>query len=122
VRFPDVEALILGFLAPVAAPYPVHVSVPATRPKTFVRAWRNGGAAANRVLDNPTITVEAWAPSTTAASELAEDCRTALLHELATLPLVRGVSEVTGPYSIPDPESKSPRYRFSIRVRVRAAR
>lgn len=121
-RFVDVDGMVLGFLGAVVAPVEVFVEVPANRPARFVRAWRNGGASSSRVLDNPTVTVEAWAPDSVEAAVLAEDCRTALLNDYTAMPLVRGVDEVTGLYSVRDPDSETPRYRFSVRLRVRAAR
>lgn len=121
MRFPDVDSMVRAFLLPRVT-VPVHVSVPKDRPDSFIRAWRNGGAASNRVLDNAAVTVEAWAKSSVAASELAEDVRGMFHHEYTSMPLVRGVEEISGPYSTPDPESGSARYRFSVRLRVRAAR
>jgi len=121
MRFPDVDAMVRVFLLPRVS-VPVHISVPKDRPDSFIRAWRNGGAATNRVLDNATVTVEAWADSSVKAAELAEDVRGLFHHEYTAMPLVRGVEEISGPYSIPDPESGTARYRFSVRLRVRAAR
>lgn len=121
MRFVGVDAMVRAFLKPVAG-VPVHVSVPGTRPASFVRVFRNGGGAANRVLDRPVVTVEAWAADSVAAAELADKCRHALLNDYEGMPLVRGVEEITGPYFIPDPESEVPRYRFSVRLFVRAAR
>lgn len=121
MRFPDVDVMVIAFLDPRVS-VPVHTQVPRDRPVSFVRAFRNGGRAVNRVLDEPTVTVDAWAASSVDAANLAEDVRGLFHHEYTAMPLVRGVEEVTGPYSIPDPESGSPRYRFSVRLRVRAAR
>lgn len=121
MRFPDTDAMVLSFLTPRVS-VPVHVTVPADRPVSFIRAWRNGGSAASRVLDNATVTVEAWSGSSVEAATLAEDVRGLFHHSYTAMPLVRGVEEISGPYSIPDPESGSPRYRFSVRLRVRAAR
>ena len=121
MRFPDVDAMLVSFLTPRVTVH-VHVTVPAQRPASFIRAWRNGGSASNRILDNATVTVDAWAESSVEAATLAEDVRGLFHHSYTAMPLVRGVEEISGPYSIPDPESGSPRYRFSVRLRVRAAR
>lgn len=121
MRFPDVDSMVLQFLT-AALSVPVHTAVPKVRPAKFIVARRNGGGAANRILDLPTVTVDAWASDSVEAAELAEDARSALLHAYTSMPLVRGVEEITGPYSTPDPDSSSPRYRFSVRLRVRAAR
>lgn len=122
MRFPDADSMVRSFLLSHMAPTPVHVSVPGTRPVEFIVARRNGGAASNRVLDNPTVTVDVWAKSSVRAAELAEVARGAFLHHYTDMPLVRGVEEVSGPYSVPDEASGSARYRFSMRLRVRAHR
>lgn len=122
MRFPDVEAMVRGFLSMKVAPVKVHTKVPAARPETFVRAWRTGGAATNRVLEQPLVTVQAWAPNTVAASELARQCREAILNDYTLMPLVRGVEEVTGPYYDPDLSTGIDRYSLTIQLSVRAAR
>ncbi|MGO1547921.1 hypothetical protein [Microbacterium gubbeenense] len=121
MSFVDIDAMVRTFLL-AHVPVPVHVSVPKTRPAEFIVARRNGGAAGNRVVDFPTVTVDVWAASSVRASELAEAARTAFLHSSLDMPLVRGVEELTGPYSVPDPESGTARYRFSVRLTVRAQR
>ncbi|WP_136051202.1 hypothetical protein [Microbacterium sp. K36] len=122
MSFPDIEAMVRQFLLPIAAPHKVVVIVPADRPGTFVRLFRNGGAASNRIVDRPQVTVEAWAPDSATASDLLNRCRTALLNDLARLPLVRGVDEINGPYWTPDPDSETPRYRLTVQITVRARR
>lgn len=119
--FPDAESMLVAFLKTVVT-VPVSTRVPQTRPASFVRVWRTGGAAVNRVLDRPTITVQAWADSSVDAAELARKCREALLSKSTTMPLVRGVEEQTGPYSDPDPETGIPRYSLTVRLSVRAQR
>lgn len=121
MSFVSVDAMVLSFLTPRVS-VPVHVSVPEDRPESFIVARRNGGGALNRAIDVATVTVDAWADRDLAASELAEQARTAFLNESLAMPLVSGVEELTGPYSVPDPESKSPRFRFSMRLTIRAAR
>lgn len=121
MRFVDVDGMVRGFLLDHVT-VPVHVSVPKDRPVSFIVARRNGGAALNRVVDEATVTVDCWSGSSVEASELAETARHAFHHDSTGMPLVRGVDEVTGPYSTPDPESGSPRYRFSVRLRIRAKR
>ncbi|WP_119697042.1 hypothetical protein [Microbacterium halotolerans] len=122
MTFPDVEALLLDFLEARASTVQFVTQVPSDRPGEFVCLWRNGGAAMNRVVDRPMVTVDTWAPSKARASELAGQVRTLLLGRLGELPQVRGVLEVSGLHWNPDPESETPRYRFSIQLTVRAAR
>lgn len=117
----DAEALVVAFLTPLAS---VHVGtkVPDPRPASFVRVWRTGGAAVNRILDRPFITVQAWAADEVAASELARKCRQALFDGYTGMPLVRGVVETAGPYSDPDPSTGIPRYSFTHQLSIRAHR
>lgn len=120
-RFVDVEAMVIAFLRDRVT-VPVSTRIPNPRPTSFVRAWRNGGSATNRVLEAPQITIDAYGLSTVDASDLANACRHALLHEYTSMPLVRGVTESVGPYSVPDTGAGVERYRFSMILRVRAAR
>lgn len=120
IGFVDVEALIIPFICARVPGVTVATKVPNSRPPTFVRAWANGGAAVNRVLERVQITVDVWAVSTTAASDYAGTIRHAFLHDSAQLRLVRGVEEVTRPYYAPD--ETSDRYRATYALMVRAKR
>jgi len=115
-----VEAMVLPFIRGLVPGVTVATKVPTTRPKTFVRAWVNGGAAVNRVLERVQITVDVWAPSTVAASDLSDDIRNGFLGGYTGMPLVRGVEEVTRPYYAPD--ESSDRYRATYALMVRAQR
>ncbi|MTE24829.1 hypothetical protein [Microbacterium sp. ZXX196] len=119
VELASVDELVYGFLS-ARVPVPVRTVVPASRPASFVRAWRTGGTTLNRVLDEPIVTVQAWASTAAEAEEIARLCHFAFLNEYTAMPLVRGVETVAGPYSDPDPDSQSPRYSLSVRMRVRA--
>lgn len=121
MNFPKVEILVRDFLIQTGAATVVATKVPNPRPARFVRAWRTGGAAINRVLESALITVQAWDadgdPETLAAA-----CRHALLNDHRLMPLVRGVEEVGGLYYDPDPVSNVDRYTFTVQVQVRATR
>lgn len=121
MSLPDVESMAVTFLRDKTGGK-VGTLVPNPRPVEFVRVWRSGGSAVNRVLDAAHLTVTAWAASTTAASDLARACRDAFLADYTSMPLVRGVEEVGGPYYSPDPDTGSPRYTFTVRLMVRAHR
>ena len=121
MTFVDVESMVLQFLNTETG-VPVHTTVPADRPARFIRMWRNGGAAINRVVDRAQVTVEAWSGDSVDAAELAGTCRELLLAASGALPLVRRVEEVTGPYPISDDLTETPRYRFTVALTVRAKR
>ena len=124
MSFPDIEELTRQRL--LAGAYKggatVSTRVPSPRPKTFLRVWRTGGAAKNRALDMPLITVQSWSTDDDMAAENANVARGLLLNASAVMPLVRGVQEVTGPYYDPDPDSGVTRYTFTVQLRVRASR
>lgn len=125
MKFPDIEKLARLHLMTGAytGGASVHIKVPSTRPATFLRVWRTGGAALNRVLDEPLITVESWSSvSDGYAVDNANTARQLLLNASGSMPLVRAVEEVTGPYYDPDPVSGVTRYTFTVRMRVRASR
>lgn len=124
MSFPDIEALVRQHLLSGAyeAGAGVFTRVPSPRPVTFLRVWRTGGAAINRVLDQPLITVQSWASTDKIASDNANVARDLLLNASGAMSLVRGVEEVTGPYYDPDPVSDATRYTFTMRMRVRASR
>lgn len=120
MRFADVEAMVLPFIRTYTGDVKVSTKAPNPLPASYVRAWVNGGSAINRVLEQVQVTVDVWAPSTVAASDLAGDIRNAFLNDTATLPLVRGVEEITRPYSAPDGDLE--RYRATYALLVRATR
>ncbi len=120
MKLVGVEAMVLPFIRQFAPGVTVATKVPSTRPKTFVRAWVNGGSAVNRVLERVQVTVDVWAPSTVSASDLSDDIRNGFLNRYTHMPLVRGVDEVTRPYYAPD--ESSDRYRATYALMVRAAR
>ena len=120
MRLPDVEAMIIPFIKSQIGSVKVGTKVPNPRPDTYVRAWVNGGAAVNRVLERVQVTVHVWAPTQPGASTLAQDIRHAFLNDTASLPLVRGVEEVTRPYFNPD--EGVDRYTATYALMVRARR
>lgn len=121
MKFTDTEAEVIAFLTDRLDGVPVALRVPTARPGTFVRVWGSGGDGINRVLDDVQLTVEAWAEDDEEAGLLALKARDLLLNASSVLPFVRRV-QATRPYFAPDVVSEIPRYRFTARLRVRAAR
>lgn len=121
VEFVDVETMLVQFVA-ARTGVRVGTRLPKTLSAEFVRLWRTGGPALNRVLDRPQVTFECWAGSSVRAAELAADVRRALLNDLGGLPLVRGVEEMTGLHYDPDPDREVERYSFTFIFRVRGTR
>ena len=115
------EAMLIAFLDERMV-VPVVGKVPNPRPTRFVRVWRTGGSAVNRVLERPIVTVQAWAEDDATSSAALLECRSFLFDQHTLMPLVRGFEETTGPYFDPDPETGIDRYSMSVQMSVRAAR
>ncbi len=121
--FADAEALVRKYLADnLSGSVRVATKVPSTRPDVFVRVWRTGGTAMNRIVDRPQITVQAWAKDSVAASKLAGECRQLLLAASGHMPLVRAIEETSGIYYDPDPGTNTDRYTFTHQITMRAPR
>lgn len=118
VDFPDVEAMVGAFLRSRLT-VPVSTKVPNPRPARFVRAWRTGGTALNRVVELAQVTVTCAAANSIQASDDARAVRFALQNEYTAMPLVRGVEEVSGPYYDPDPDTGGDRYSMTFRLAIR---
>lgn len=117
----DADAMVVAFLRERLG-VQVGTKIPNPRPARFVRAWRSGGAARNRALDRPHITVTAWGRTEVDAADLAAAARHHLMNNHVGMPLVRGVEEAGGLYYDPDPVSGVDRYTFTVALAVRARR
>ena len=122
VDFPDAEGMCVAFAKPRTSAS-VATKVPATRPALYARIYRTGGAASNRVVDNPQMTVTVGAAGGSVAAEgEARKLRHAFLNDYTAMPLVRGVREITGLYYDPDPDTGEDRYSFTFQMTVRGKR
>lgn len=126
VLFADAELVVVTALrSRLAASDPyvdVGTLVPNPRPDRLVVVQRTGGARLNLVADEPTVTVDAWAPTADEAQGIAQRCR-AHLHALRGSTVagvaVYRVQELAGPQNLPDPLSSSPRYTFAVSLALR---
>ena len=131
VTFADVVELVITELVAElpAAGWPdtvVAATVPNPRPDELVRVRRVGGARSSTVTDAALVTVEAYAgqpDDPVDAHDLAQAARS-IVHAMPggghATPVYR-VVEVAGPAHLPDPDSTTPRYSFTVTVTVRAA-
>lgn len=112
---PDVEALFLAVLDPLGR---VSTRIPRPRPDTFIRVSLAGGQG-ERFFDEVSVIVEAFAPTTVGASELARNARH-LLHA-KEFDVVDGWQfyGIDSAYPVNFPEDVSERYQFLANVRVR---
>jgi|GEM_PF-2299873 len=122
VTFPDVETMCVAF-AQTRTTADVATKIANPRPVRYARVWRTGGGAVNRVLERAQITVTCGsAVDDEDASAIARELRHAFLNGYASMPLVRGVDEVVGPYFDPDPDTGEDRYTFTLQLLVRGKR
>lgn len=88
------------------------------RPATFTRVRLMGGSAAV-VQSQPMMLFECWAPTDTAAWDLAS-LTEGLVDSLPDrLGICSGVTHVGGPSDSPDPDSGTPRYVFTKVLHLR---
>lgn len=129
VLFPDVEQLLIDALPPLLAAHgytgvAVTTRVPNPRPAAFVRVLVTGGARQTLVTDAPTVTVEGWGATETAALNLTRTAR-------GCLELLRGVTvggvvvyggrDFGSPVNLPDPDSAQYRYTTTGTLPIRGA-
>ena len=95
------------------------VDIPKPRPPEFVQVSRVGGTA-GEIADRPMVTFFCWAESWGAAHDLAALTKRRMhsLTRLEELPVYR-VREVGGLSRAPDPVDGSPRYQFTLELRLR---
>lgn len=118
---PDAELLTTQYLRAHIGAIPVSTKIPNPRPGTFVRAWRTGGTAPNRIVDYAQMTVECWGADKGTANQLARQARGLLLDAASAsgIALCRRV-ESGSLYYDPDPDTASERYTFTAFLTLRA--
>lgn len=108
----SIEAALVSWLPGVLG-VPCYAEVPGERPEEFCTVERTGGSAGIGV-DRPSVALQLWAPTKLRAQELALAARDAALYRAVEIPQVRSCSVNSGPYSFPDPDSRSPRYQLYL--------
>lgn len=99
--------------------------LPAVLPVECGTVRRTGGAAPNRIVDQPLITVEIYAKRKARAFELANEVRTWLLGLSGVHPdvIILWVREAGGPVDLPDPRAPNhTRVTLTVELRIRGAR
>lgn len=103
----DVEGEFIAALAPLGVP--VRTRVPNPRPPSHVRVTRTGGDGVNLVQERPVVLVECWAPSSTAAFDLA-----ARAYGLVDAAFCGPRDRPSSPVNFPDPATDASRYQFVV--------
>ncbi|MBK7167549.1 MAG: hypothetical protein IPH81_20490 [Candidatus Microthrix sp.] len=119
---PDVIANLVALLASeLGVPVSSRRSPTATKdsdPSVVVR--RTGGPSKGVASDNPTVTIEAWAPTTTESFQLLQSARMVVIEaaEQGRAGLCR-YDEFAGPADLPDPSTTNPRHTLTASVVTR---
>ena len=119
IRFPEVEPLLRVHLVPLLS-VPVHTTMPGKLPDQFVLVRRTGGPRTGLVVDQPMVTLECWARTVPAASDLAQLVRAYVNATPGRLAGVHRVQEFSGPALLPSPDAPGhARYSWTVAVDVR---
>lgn len=96
--------------------------VPNPLPASFIQVMRVGGSHPTPVSERVMLTFLCWAPTKTAAEQLALDALAAvqLLRTVEGLRVKRCVV-VGGVAESPDPDRASPRYQFTVTLHLSVA-
>lgn len=84
----------------------------------FIAVRRAGGVSDAIVLDHPRVDVQVWHATDQDAQDLAQLARALLLAMPGTGGVIRA-RDFSGPTPIPDPETTSPRYLFTVELAMR---
>ena len=111
---PNLEAALVKYLRDEIG-VQVGTRVPATRPASFIRLTRTGGAPLDRAQSRPTVLIECWGSDETAAWSLASKAWPLLAGHRDGIRM--GAVEVTtasltDPVNYPDSATGTPRYQF----------
>lgn len=105
-----------------AESYAQSVDVGTRKPTTFtppvVAVRRAGGLSDAITIDRPRLDVQVWHTDDAKAHDLAQLCRALLFAMPGTGGVIR-VRDFLGPTPIPDPDTQSPRYLFTVELHMR---
>lgn len=123
--FPDSEAVAVLWMRAGTAVTVATDMKGWLAPRSRIVITRIGGVPSMAVrIDNPRLDVDVYAASKEAAHDLAQLARVRL-HELPTGDhtalgaVVAHVADDVGLHYIPDPDTQTPRYVFTLRLAVR---
>jgi hypothetical protein len=124
IAFPDAEAVAIAYLKSRIAGVTVSTKIPDNRPPKLIKVTRVGGTKLRLNADSPLLVFECWGSTTVEASELGRLARAyvdAMAGEKVNGVWVYKVREVGGLAFFPDPDTKLPRYQFSVAIDMKGA-
>ncbi len=116
IAFPAIEPSLRAHLLPLVSA-PVHTTTPSPLPDAYVLLRRTGGPRIGLVADQPMLTVECWATTIPAASDLAVEVRAHINATPGRLSGVNRVQEFSGPALLPSPDAPN-HARFTWTVAI----
>lgn len=122
VVYPDATEMACDCVRDALTDIHVGSVIPDPRPDEFVVIRRVGGLREFPVVDNPTLTVEAYSQTEQDAHDLLQLARAALFAaegETHAGHQVYLVTDVGGPAALPDPETDQPRYTSTVALKTR---
>ena len=125
VLYPPIEPLVITYLRTRlerwSDPVTVATRVPVPRPDRLVRITAAGGGETNVVLSTRLVIVECWDTREPEAALLAERCWALLLASRTDPgePRIRNAVNVGAPVNHPDPDTRHPRYQFTVALTLR---
>lgn len=123
--FPDVEAVVVAFLnarlASAGLTARASTRVPNPRPATLVVVERVGGSMRSVSHEDALVSVDCWAESSVAASDLARKVASWLVElDQGGCHVPQGPDGWAGrPVYLEDPVAQVPRYTMTVIVRCR---
>lgn len=123
--FPDVEAVVVAFLnarlASAGLTARASTRVPNPRPATLVVVERVGGSMRSVSHEDALVSVDCWAESSVAASDLARKVASWLVElDQSGCHVPQGPDGWAGrPVYLEDPVAQVPRYTMTVIVRCR---
>lgn len=129
ITFPDAVEHALtylrGSLTTAGDTATVDNRVPNPRPVRLVKVNRTGGYRLDLVRERVNLTVECWAPRSEQAHDLAQLCRGLLWvmpdRYTGCTTYLPPDPEVGGIVELPDPDTESPRFTFTLQLDFRGA-
>lgn len=122
IIFPDVEALVVqvinAAMADLGRSTRASTRAPSPRPADWVRVERFGGPRESIISENAQIIIEFWSGNETDAAYGLALARAVLNSQDSQL---FGVTEISGPSELPDPDTSQIRYTQNFGVRVRGS-
>lgn len=122
ILFPDVEALVIqvvnASMTELGRVARASTRAPSPRPAEWVRVERFGGPRESIISENAQIIIEFWSGTETDSAYGLALVRAVLNSQDGQL---FGVTEISGPSELPDPDTSQIRYTQNFGVRVRGS-